>query len=308
MSRYNGTGLGLAILLFGAAWLGVAPAAAAPVQAIGVENQYADVIAAIGGSYVTVNAIVTNPNTDPHTFEASPQVARQFAGADLIVENGLGYDSWADKILAAVVRPSRHVINVQQLRGLPDDTPNPHLWYAPATMPAVAKAVAAQLTAMQPAGAAYFQSRLQRFDASLQAWNTALASFKKQYPGAAVAVTEPVADYMLQAAGARIATPFSLEAAVMNGTDPAPQDVTAQQSLLAAHKVALLVYNQQVTDPLTQSFLDLAKRNGIPVVGVYETMPTPGFDYASWMLAEVTALHRAVADHVSTERLQAGAP
>ena len=294
------------VLLAGAIWC--APASAQPVQAVGVENQYANVIAAVGGKDVNVSAVVTNPNTDPHIFEVSPQVARQFAGADLVVENGLGYDAWADKIIAAVVRPSRRVINVQQLRGLPDSTPNPHLWYDPATMPLVAQAIAAQLTAMRPADAAYFQARLNRFDASLRAWNAALASFRKQYAGTPVAVTEPVADYMLQAAGARIATPFSLEAAVMNGTDPAPQDVTAQQALLATHKVAVLVYNQQVTDPLTQSFLDLAKRNGIPVVGVYETMPTPGFDYASWMLAEVAALHRAVADHVSTERLQAGTP
>jgi zinc/manganese transport system substrate-binding protein len=98
-------------------------------------------------------------------------------------------------------------------------------------------------------------------------------------------------------------TPFSLQAAIMNGTDPAPQDVTTQNALFTGHRVRVFVYNQQVTDPLTASFLSLAKRNGVPVVGVYETMPTPGYTYQSWMLAEVLALEKAVSDKTSTETL-----
>jgi zinc/manganese transport system substrate-binding protein len=110
---------------------------------------------------------------------------------------------------------------------------------------------------------------------------------------------------MLQAAGANILTPFSLQAAIMNGNDPAPQDVTAQNGLFSGHKVKVFVYNQQVTDPLTASFLSLAKQNGIPIVGVYETMPALG-NYQSWMLAEVAALRKAVTEKVSTETLLPG--
>ncbi len=284
-----------------------APAATPDIiQAIGVENEYADVIAQIGGQYVRVTAIESDPNTDPHTFEVSPRIAGQIARADLIVENGLGYDDWADKMIAAAPKPGRQVINVQHLRGLPDNTPNPHLWYDPATMPAVAQAVAADLSALQPEHAGYFQSRAAQFDASLQPWLAAIAAFKTRYPGTAVAVTEPVGDYMLAAIGAAIMTPFSLQAAIMNGTDPAPQDVTTQNALFTGHQVKVFVYNQQVTDPLTQSFLSLAKRNGIPVVGVYETMPTPGYSYQSWMAAEVVAMRQAVADKTSTETLLHG--
>ena len=284
-----------------------AQAASAPhvVSAIGIENEYADVIAQIGGPYVQVAAIETDPNTDPHTFEANPKVAAQVAAAELIVKNGVGYDAWADKIIAATHSDRREVVDVQHLLGLPDSTPNPHLWYDPKTMPAVAKAVAADLAALDPAHATYFAANARKFDASLKPWLAALASFKGRYGRTPVAATEPVANYMLEAAGVDVRTPFSLQAAIMNGTDPSPQDIGAQNGLFTKHAVKVFVYNQQVTDALTQSFLDLAKKNGVPIVGVYETMPTPGFTYQSWMLAEVNALRKAVEQRASTETLQA---
>ncbi len=273
---------------------------------MGAENEYANVIEQIGGRYVTVSAIESNPNTDPHTFEASPSVAQAVSAARLLVENGVGYDTYMEKIESAGGAGSdsqRLVINVQHLLGLPDSTPNPHLWYRPQTMPAVARAIAADLSALAPAHAAYFQANARAFEASLQPWFTALREFSSRYPGTTVATTEPVGDYMLEAAGTKNLTPFGLQADIMNGTDPAPQDVTFQEGLFSQKKVKVFVYNQQVTDSLTQSFLRAAKRNGVPVVGVYETMPTPGYDYQSWMLAEVKALERAVGQGVSTEKL-----
>jgi zinc/manganese transport system substrate-binding protein len=282
--------------------------AAGALHAVGVESEYADVIAQIGGPYVQVTAIETDPNTDPHSFEASPAIAREIAAADLLVRNGVGYDSWVQGILAATPSAARKVIDVQRLLQLPDSTPNPHLWYDPNTMPAVANAVAAALAARVPAQAAYFQANARRFDASLAPWRRALASFRKQYGGTRIAVTEPVANDMLAAAGCDIATPLSLETAIMNGTDPSPQDVAAEEALLSGHQVKALVYNRQVTATLTESFLDLARRNNIPVVGVYETLPVPGYHYQSWMLAEVTALREALANGTSTEKLGSGKP
>jgi zinc/manganese transport system substrate-binding protein len=290
-------------LAMSAAAYGNAHAAPSVINAVGVENEYADVIGQIGGKYVRVTAIETDPNTDPHTFEVSPKVASQIAGATLIVENGIGYDDWADKIISAAPRANRKIINVQHLLGLPDSTPNPHLWYDPKTMPAVADAVAADLSALMPAEAHVFKANAKTFKASLKPWYHAIVAFKADFPNTPVAVTEPVGDYMLQAVGTNILTPFSLQAAIMNGTDPSPQDVTLQNSLFTGHKVKVFVYNQQVTDPLTASFLSLAKKNGIPIVGVYETMPTPGYNYQSWMLAEVNALRKAVVDNASTETL-----
>jgi len=101
-------------------------------------------------------------------------------------------------------------------------------------------------------------------------------------------------------------TPFALQAAIMNGTDPSPQDIATQNVLFADNKVKVFAYNQQVTDTLTSSFLDEAKNARVPVVGVYETMPTPGYTYQTWMLAEVAALKDAVTDKLSTVTLQKG--
>jgi len=272
------------------------------IVAVGAENQYASVISSVGGKYVQVSAIESNPNTDPHTFEASASVAQTVSQAKLIVQNGLGYDSYMDKIESAAPSAGRKVIVAAQLLGLPDSTPNPHLWYRPSTMPAVARAVAAGLAAIQPAHAAYFRANAAAFDRSLRPWYQALAKFKATYPNTPVATTEPVGDYMLQAAGTRNLTPFAFQADIMNGVDPAPQYVSLQTSLFNQRKVKVFLYNQQVTSSLTATFLSAAHRNGIPVVGVYETMPT-GYTYQSWMVAEVQALLKAVASKVSTPRL-----
>jgi zinc/manganese transport system substrate-binding protein len=257
----------------------------------------------VGGKYVQASAIMSNPNTDPHTFEASASVARLVSGAQLVVQNGVGYDTFMNTIENAAPNASRKVIVVQDLLGLPTDTPNPHLWYKPSTMPAVANAIAADLAALQPAHAAYFKANAAAFIASLTPWDDAIAAFKAKYPNTPVATTEPVADYMLQAVGVDNMTPFAFQADIMNGTDPSPQDVAIERSLFTQHKVQAFLYNQQVTDSLTESFVTLAHANGIPVVGVYETMPVPGFDYQSWMLTEVQDLQKAVASKISTEHL-----
>jgi zinc/manganese transport system substrate-binding protein len=282
---------------------GADPASGGQIVAVGAENEYANVIGQIGGKYVRVSAIESNPNTDPHTFEASPSVAREVSTAQLVVQNGIGYDTYMNKIESASPSSSRKVIVVQNLLRLPDSTPNPHLWYSPATMPAVARVVASDLSALQPAHASYFKANETTFVSSLQPWLTAIAQFKASYGGTPVAVTEPVGDYMLTAAGTDILTPFVLQADIMNGVDPSPQDVALENSFFTGHKIKVFVYNQQVTDSLTESFLKLASQNGIPVVGVYETMPTPGYDYQSWMLAEVRALRNAVTEKVSTQKL-----
>jgi zinc/manganese transport system substrate-binding protein len=273
------------------------------IVAVGAENEYANVIAQVGGKYVKASAIMSNPATDPHTFEASAQVAQEVSSAQLIVQNGVGYDTFMKTIENAAPSSSRKVLVVQNLLGLPDSTPNPHLWYKPGTMTTVANAIASDLAAIQPSHASYFKANAAAFTTSLAAWTSALSTFKSTYANTPVATTEPVADYMLEAAGANNLTPFTFQLNIMNGTDPSAQNVAAERSLFTQHKVKVFVYNQQVTSSLTQSFISLAHSNGIPVVGVYETMPVPGYDYQSWMLAEVQALTKAVANKVSTEHL-----
>jgi len=273
------------------------------ISVVGAESEYANVASQIGGRFVTVAAVITNPDTDPHSFEASPRVAEEVSGAAVVIQNGVGYDTFMNKIEAASPNAKRKVIEVQNLLGLPDSTPNPHLWYEPTTMPLVARAIATDLAAIAPEHAALFQKNARSFIASLRPWYQAIAKLKGRFAGAPVAVSEPVADYMLEAAGMAIRTPWSLQEDIMNGVDLAPQNVSFQQSLFSHHQVRAFLYNAQVTDSVTQSFLADAKQAKIPVVAVYETMPTPGYDYQTWMLAEVKALRKALTVKASTYSL-----
>ena len=272
------------------------------ISAVGAENEYANVIEQIGGKYVAVSAIESDPNTDPHTFEASASVAQEVSGADVLVENGVGYDSYMEKIESASPSDSRKVINVQELLGLPDSTPNPHLWYKPETMPAVAKQLVTDFSELQPEHKSYFEANLKKFEKSLEPWLEGLKEFSTKFPGAAVATTEPVADYMLEAAGIENLTPFTMQADIMNDADPAPQAIAEQECFFSEKKADAFVYNQQVTDSITEKFLESAADNEVPVVGVYETMPT-GYTYQRWMMAELKALEEAVGNGKSTEKL-----
>jgi zinc/manganese transport system substrate-binding protein len=273
------------------------------VSVVAAENEYGNVASQIGGSYVRVSSVESNPNTDPHAYELSPTVAGQVAGAGVVIQNGVGYDAFMNKIEAASPSGSRKVIDVQRLLGLPDSTPNPHLWYDPRTMPAVAKAIGDDLAAVDPAHASYFRANVATFDGSLQPWFEAIAAFKSRHAGIPAATTEPVADYLLDAMGIDNLTPFAFQADVMNGTDPTPQDVALEEGFFSKHMVKVFAYNQQVVDSLTESIRSSAENAGVPVVGVYETMPTPGYDYQSWMLAETESIQKAVDGGTSTLHL-----
>jgi zinc/manganese transport system substrate-binding protein len=273
------------------------------IVAVGAENEYADVMSQIGGRYAQVTAIMSNPNTDPHAFEASASVARTVSAAQLIVQNGAGYDTFMNQIESASPSSSRTVIDVQTLLGLPDSTLNPHLWYDPGTMPKVAQAVGDALARIDPGDALYYRANVTSFDSSLAPWTQAIQSLKAEFPGTPVATTEPVADYLLAALGFTNLSPWAFQADIMNGTDPSAQDVSNERALITGHRAKVFLYNQQVTDSLTQSILDLATSNGIPVVGVYETMPAPGYRYQSWMLAEVNAIRAALTGGTSTTHL-----
>jgi zinc/manganese transport system substrate-binding protein len=305
-SRLVGIGTVISIGLVACA-CGSSSATATPkagtIAVVAAENQYGNVASQIGGRYVTVSSVESNPNTDPHSYEVSPGVASEVASAQLVIENGAGYDDFMTKVESASPNPGRRTINVQQLRGLPDDTPNPHLWYDPKTMPAVAEALATDMSAIDPAHASTFRANAKAFITSLNPWIRAIASFEARYRGAAAATTEPVADYLLMAMGIDNLTPFQFQADIMNGTEPSPQDITLENRFFTKHQVRVFCYNQQVVDALTSSVRTAAQRAGVPIVGVYETMPTPSYDYQRWMLAEVNAIENAVAHGISTEHL-----
>ncbi len=282
-------------LLFALALTGAlsAPAlAAGQIPVVAAENFYGGVATAIGGTHVSVTSILSNPDEDPHLFEASPSVARNLAAAKLVIYNGADYDPWVAQLLAANNAPDRTAIVAADLTGKkPGD--NPHLWYDPATMPAVAAAIAAKLDAIDPADRADFDANLATLDASLQQVADKVAAIKAKYAGAEVTATEPVFGYMAAALGLQMRNE-SFQLAVMNDTEPSARDTAAMESDLKNARVKVFFYNSQVTDPLTERLLKFANAAHVPVVGVSETEPS-GKTFAAWMLDQLDATEKALA-------------
>ncbi|MDQ6930971.1 MAG: zinc ABC transporter substrate-binding protein [Candidatus Eremiobacteraeota bacterium] len=280
---------------------GPAPSPSSKIQAVGAENFYADVISQIGGSHVDVRSVLSNPNTDPHTYESNTTDASAVGSADLIVQNGMGYDAFMQKLEAASPRAQRVVIDVATVFGRHAGE-NPHLWYLPDTMPKIAGLLAARFEKLDPTHAREYESNRARFVASLKPWTRAIESAKRSYSKTPVAVTEPVFNYVTTAMGLDVRTPLSFQLAVEEGNDPAPQDVATVRGLLSDRSVKAFIYNQQTVEPTTARLLDLARKNALPIVGVYETMPK-GLHYQQWMKAEVDALTAALKSGKSTEQI-----
>ena len=265
-----------------------------PLAVIGTENFYADLLVQIGGPRVNATSFLNDPNADPHEFESSPQDAALVADASLVIVNGLGYDDFMQKLLGASTKPDRVVIDVQQLLGLPDDV-NVHIWYDPATMPKVATAATDALTKLDPSNAAYFKAREQAYLDALKPIADKIAELKAKYTGTPIAFTENVAGYLTDQIGLVVKSPVGFMKAVEEGTDPAPIDVAGERDLFTGKVVKVLLYNSQVISPTTTAIHDLAAEQGIPIVGVAETIPPDFGTYQDWQLAQLDALEQALA-------------
>ena len=264
------------------------------IPVLGAENFYADLLAQIGGSRVIASSILSDPSADPHEYEASPAAAKLVADSKLVIVNGIGYDDFMEKLLGASTKPDRIVINVQDILGAKDDV-NVHVWFDPATMPKVAEAATAALAKIDPQNAAYFAEGKAKYLAALKPFNDKVAMLKTRYAGAPIAFTENVAGYLTDAIGLKVLTPPEFMEAIESGTDPAPADVAEERDLITGHKVKALLYNSQVTSPLTEQIRALAVQNNVPVVAVAETIPKEFKTFQGWQLAQLDELERALA-------------
>jgi len=165
-------------------------------------------------------------------------------------------------IEAASAEPERKVIDVQKTLGLPDSTPNPHLWYNPDTMPGGGEGDLPRPVRSRPRPRPLFSANLANFDRSLKPWLQAIARFKAAHPHIPWPRPSRSPTTCWRPPEPTNATPWALQADIMNGVDPAPEDITLQDSLFTGHKVKVFLYNEQVADSITQSFLELARRTG----------------------------------------------
>lgn len=271
-------------------WAGFA--SAAPLKIVAAENFYGDVARQVGGSLVTVTSILSNPNQDPHLFEASPSTARAISGADIVVYSGIDYDPWMDKLMSASKNKGRKVLVVARLLGRKVGD-NPHLWYDPATMPVYAKALHTELVKRDPSHRGQYDANLARFLASMHKVSAKVNALRARYTGTPVTATEPVFGYMSDALGFRMRH-LAFQMAVMNESEPSASQTAAMDRDLRTGGVRLFFYNTQVSDPLTERLSKLARQGGVAVVGVTETTP-PGQNYVSWMLSQLESIGTALA-------------
>jgi zinc/manganese transport system substrate-binding protein len=268
-----------------------ARAADGKLAVVAAENFYGDIARQIGGDRVDVVNVMSNPDQDPHLFETTPGVVRQIANAQIVILNGADYDPWMDKLLAAAPQPARVVINAGAVTGAKAGG-NPHLWYAPATMPAVAKAMAEAFSKADAAHASDYAARLATTLASLEHISRRVADIKAKHNGQPVTATEPVFGPMANALGLTMRNQ-RFQLAMQNDTEPSARDVAAFENDLKGQKVKLLLYNSQVSEKLTDRLLAIAKTAKVPVVAVTETLPA-GMAFQDWMLGQLDAVDKAL--------------
>ena len=268
-----------------------AAASAAGIDVVAAENFYGDLARQVGGRSVSVTSILSNPDQDPHLFEADPSTARALKAAKVTIQNGADYDPWMEKLLKADPSQGRAEIVAADLVGKHAGD-NPHLWYDPATMAAVAKDLAAKLSAIDPAHKAEFDRNAASFAASLKPVDARIAAMRAKYAGQPVTASEPVFGYMAGLIGLDMHNE-AFQMAVMNNTEPAASDVAKFEDDLKGHKVKVMIYNGQADDKAVKRLVGIAEEDHVPVVAVTETEPA-GTTYQTWMTRQLDALDHAL--------------
>lgn len=267
-------------------------AALCRIHVVGAENFYQNIAAQIGGPYVRVQSVLSDPNIDPHEYEPTISVAEEVAEANLIIENGGGYDEWMNKLVAASPKSGRIVLNAWSISPvkLPD---NEHVWYSLEDMKAVAGQIAEALKKLCPSHAARFDKNLKTFNQSMEAIGARIGELAKRFGGTPIALTEPIFMYQAIPMGLKVSTPLEFQKAVAQGIEPPSSTMLIAQDQIREKKVRVLVYNRQTADRFTARLEELARTSGIAVVGVTETMP-PGKTYQSWMMGQIEAIGSAL--------------
>ncbi|MEU0192478.1 zinc ABC transporter substrate-binding protein [Streptomyces afghaniensis] len=274
-----------------------AKSTSAKVPVVASTNVYGDIVRSIGADKVDVTSVISDPDQDPHSYEADTQNQLALSKAKVVVENGGGYDDFVDRMLKSGHNDSAQVINAVRVSGKTAPKGgelNEHVWYDFPTVARVADRIAAALAKADPADASAFRKNATAFKAELRPLEAKEAQIKKEHGGAAVAITEPVPLYMTEASGLVNKTPAAFSEAIEEGDDVSPRVLQESLALFSGGKVKVLVYNEQTSGPQTEKSEAAAKAAGIPVVPVTETLPK-GKDYLGWMTANVDALASALA-------------
>jgi zinc/manganese transport system substrate-binding protein len=262
-------------------------------------NAWGSILGQLGGSHVHATSIIDKPAIDPHAYEPTPADARTIADAQLFVENGIGYDPWAARALAASPDSKRVVVDVGTAVGVTAGG-NPHRWYSPADVATVADAITAGLKRLDPADAAYFDARRASFDTvGLAQYHRLISEIRARYAHTPIGASESIVDPLASALGLRLLTPSGFLKAITEGTDPSTSDKATIDGQIAHNAIAVYVYNTQNSTPDVSAQVSAARRHGIPVVGITETLSPATASFQGWQVAQLIALRIALAQAVS---------
>jgi zinc/manganese transport system substrate-binding protein len=262
------------------------------ISVVAAENFYGDIVQQLGAGHVSVVSILSDPNIDPHEYESSVQNGIAVSNAQLVIQNGDGYDTWMDKLLSAAPNPNRIDLVAANL-AKNKLTDNVHVWYGLDNIQTITGAITVALEKIEPADKAAFEAALTAFDQSLLPLQQKIDELKSKYAGTPVGLTETIFLYQTVPIGLNVLTPFEYEKAIAEGNDPPADTVVTANNQINQHLVKVLIYNVQTVTPLTTNLQNAAKLNNIPIVPVSETMPQ-GKTYQAWMLDQLNALQKAL--------------
>jgi zinc/manganese transport system substrate-binding protein len=265
------------------------------IQVVAAENFWGSIVSQLGGTHVEVTNIIDSPDADPHDYEPSTSDGRAIASADFVLINGVGYDGWASKLVAANPSSRRIVLTVGDLIGVADNG-NPHRWYNPDDVQRVVDQVLVDLRTLDPADAAYFDQEKTAFETSALADYTAvIANIKAKYAGTPVGASESIFAMLAPAVGLDLITPPDFLKAISQGTEPTAADKATIDEQIKDNKIKVYVYNSQNATPDIQAQVAEARAEGIPVTAITETMTPATASWEQWQTAQLDALRDALA-------------
>jgi zinc/manganese transport system substrate-binding protein len=271
------------------------PSGSGTINVVAAENFWGSIATQLAGSHATVRSIITNPQTDPHAYEPTASDARAVAGAVMVIENGAGYDPWAQKLIDANPSSSRAVLNVGNLNGVAEGG-NPHMWYSPTLVRKVIDAITAQLQQLDSADSSYFATQHDTYVSNgLKQYDDLRAEIKQKYSGTPVGATESIFAYLADDLGLNLISPPGFLKAISEGTDPTAADKATMDSQIANKQIKVLVFNSQNSTPDVQALVDRARAKGISVTSVTETLDPPNLTFQDWQSKQLQALRDALA-------------
>jgi zinc/manganese transport system substrate-binding protein len=260
------------------------------IQVTAAENFWGSIASQLGGTKVAVTSIITNPDTDPHSYQPTANDGRSIATAGMVIDNGIGYDPWVQKLLATNSGAGPTVLDVGRLVGVPGGG-NPHRWYSPSDVQTVINTVTADYKKIDPNDATYFDTQNQSFvNGALAQYNQLIAQIKSRYPGVPVGASESIFAPMAQALGLDLLTPSSFLEAISEGTDPTARDKATIDAQIKGHQIKVYVYNSQNATPDVQAQVKEARAAGIPVTTITETLVPPSSTFQAWQVHQLQGL------------------